>query len=41
MLGKLLYIGAPGVSRNNPDYVAIEVNTLFGGRFTSMLNDGE
>jgi predicted Zn-dependent peptidase len=28
------------VSRNNPDYVAIEVvNTLFGGRFTSMLND--
>jgi predicted Zn-dependent peptidase len=27
------------VSRNNPDYVAIEVvNTLFG-RFTSMLND--
>lgn len=34
------YIGASGVSRNNPDYVAIEVvNTLFGGRFTSMLND--
>lgn len=34
------YIGSPGVSRNNPDYVAIEVvNTLFGGRFTSMLND--
>ena len=34
------YIGAQGVSRNNPDYVAIEVvNTLFGGRFTSMLND--
>jgi len=34
------YIGAPGISRNNPDYVAIEVvNTLFGGRFTSMLND--
>jgi zinc protease len=34
------YIGAPGVSRNNPDYIAIEVvNTLFGGRFTSMLND--
>jgi hypothetical protein len=25
----LFYIGAPGVSRNNPDYVAIEVvNTL-------------
>lgn len=34
------YIGSPGVSRKNPDYVAIEViNTLFGGRFTSMLND--
>lgn len=33
-------IGSPGVSRNNPDYVAIEViNTLFGVRFTSMLND--
>ena len=33
-------IGAPGISRNNPDYVAIDViNTLFGGRFTSMLND--
>jgi zinc protease len=34
------YIGAPGISRNNTDYVAIDVvNTLFGGRFTSMLND--
>lgn len=34
------YIGSPGISRNNPDYVAVEViNTLFGGRFTSMLND--
>ena len=34
------YIGSPGISRNNPDFVAIEVvNTLFGGRFTSMLND--
>ncbi len=33
-------IGSPGISRNNPDYVAIDViNTLFGGRFTSMLND--
>jgi predicted Zn-dependent peptidase len=40
MLETTFYIGAPGVSRNNPDYVAIEVvNTLFGGRFTSMLND--
>lgn len=34
------FIGTPGISRNNPDYVAIDViNTLFGGRFTSMLND--
>jgi zinc protease len=34
------YIGSSGISRNNPDFVAIEVvNTLFGGRFTSMLND--
>jgi zinc protease len=34
------YIGAPGISMNNPDYVAIDVvNTLFGGRFTSMLNE--
>jgi zinc protease len=34
------YIGALGISRNNPDYIAIDViNTLFGGRFTSMLND--
>ncbi|MET0638357.1 MAG: pitrilysin family protein [Chitinophagaceae bacterium] len=33
-------IGAPGISRNNPDFVSIDViNTLFGGRFTSMLND--
>jgi predicted Zn-dependent peptidase len=34
------YIGSPGISRNNADYVAVDViNTLFGGRFTSMLND--
>ncbi len=34
------YIGSPGISRNNPDFVSIDVvNTLFGGRFTSMLND--
>lgn len=34
------YIGAPGISRNNPDFVAISVvNTYFGGRFTSLLND--
>jgi len=34
------FIGSKGISRNNPDFVAIDViNTLFGGRFTSMLND--
>lgn len=34
------YIGAPGMSRNNPELVDISIiNTLFGGRFTSMLND--
>ena len=34
------FIGALGVSRNNPDFISIDVvNTLFGGRFTSMLND--
>lgn len=32
-------IGNVGVSRTNPDRVFIQViNTLFGGRFTSMLN---
>ncbi|MEO8773754.1 MAG: pitrilysin family protein [Gelidibacter sp.] len=34
------YIGSPGISRNNPEFVDISIiNTLFGGRFTSMLND--
>ncbi|MES2881042.1 MAG: pitrilysin family protein [Bacteroidota bacterium] len=34
------YIGGPGISRSNPDFVAIQVvNTVLGGRFTSMLND--
>ncbi len=34
------YIGGPGISRSNPDYVAVEVvNTVLGGRFTSWLND--
>lgn len=34
------YIGATGISRNNPDFVDLSIiNTLFGGRFTSMLND--
>ena len=33
------WIGNIGVSRSDPDKVAIDlVNTLFGGRFTSMLN---
>ncbi len=33
-------IGGLGVRRDNPDFVAIEVvNTVFGGRFTSWLND--
>jgi predicted Zn-dependent peptidase len=34
------YIAQPGVRRSSPDRTAlILVNTLFGGRFTSMLND--
>lgn len=33
-------IGGYGIKRDNPDYVAVEVmNTIFGGRFTSWLND--
>jgi zinc protease len=33
-------IGGLGVRRDNPDYVALQVvNTVFGGRFTSWLND--
>jgi predicted Zn-dependent peptidase len=33
-------IGNLGIARNNPDRVYVRVvNTLFGGRFTSMLND--
>lgn len=33
-------IGNVGVARTNPDRVAIRVvNTIFGGRFTSMLNE--
>lgn len=33
-------IGNVGIARNNPDRVYVGViNTLFGGRFTSMLND--
>jgi zinc protease len=34
------YIVQPGIDAKNPDRVAIRlVNTLFGGRFTSMLNE--
>ncbi|HTE23851.1 M16 family metallopeptidase [Flavitalea sp.] len=34
------YIGAKGIAKNNADRVAIEVvNTVFGDRFTSWLND--
>jgi predicted Zn-dependent peptidase len=33
-------IGNTGIARTNPDRPAIDlVNTIFGGRFTSMLND--
>lgn len=33
-------IGQPGIERTNADRTALTlVNTLFGGRFTSMLND--
>lgn len=34
------YIGQPGIDRKNPDRVKLTlVNLLFGGRFTSMLNE--
>ena len=34
------YIGQPGIDRRDPDRTKLLiVNTLFGGRFTSMLND--
>ena len=34
------FIGSKGIARNNEDRVAIEVvNTVFGDRFTSWLND--
>ena len=34
------FIGQPGIQRGHPDQVTLQlVNTLFGGRFTSMLND--
>ena len=35
-----MMIGTQGIARNNPDYIAIQVvNTVFGGRFTSWLNE--
>ena len=34
------FIGQPGISRTDKDRVAMAlINTLFGGRFTSLLND--
>ena len=34
------FIGQPGIKRGDPDQVPLQlVNTLFGGRFTSILND--
>ena len=34
------WIAQPGIDMKNPDRTTLElVNTLFGGRFTSMLND--
>ncbi|MBM3725738.1 MAG: insulinase family protein [Acidobacteria bacterium] len=34
------YIGQPGIDHNHPDRAALSiVNTVFGGRFTSILND--
>lgn len=33
-------IAQPGIDRKNPDRTTLDIiNTLFGGRFTSMLND--
>ncbi len=35
-----LLIGNKGVARNNLDYISLQViNTIFGGRFTSWLNE--
>lgn len=35
-----LYIGGAGVTRNNPDYLAVQViNIFFGGKFTSWMNN--
>jgi zinc protease len=35
-----LYIGGAGITRNNPDYLAVQViNTFFGDKFTSWMNN--
>ncbi|MEO8200122.1 MAG: pitrilysin family protein [Gemmatimonadota bacterium] len=35
----VIWIGSPGIERNNPDFAAIEVmNNLLGGSFSSRLN---
>jgi len=40
MHADLLSIAQPGISRTDPDRTTLQlINTLFGGRFTSMLND--
>lgn len=36
----VIMIGAPGMSRNDPDYAAVQVmTTILGGSFSSRLND--
>ncbi|MEO5799174.1 MAG: pitrilysin family protein [Gemmatimonadales bacterium] len=36
----VVFIGAPGMSRTNPDYAAVQVmSTILGGSFSSRLND--
>lgn len=36
----VIWIGAPGLSRNHPDYAAVQVmNTIIGGSFSARLND--
>ena len=33
-------IGSSGITRNNPDYIPVQVvNTFFGGKFTSWMNN--
>ncbi|MDQ6901840.1 MAG: insulinase family protein [Bacteroidota bacterium] len=35
-----LFIGGAGITRNNPDYLPVQViNTFFGGKFTSWMNN--